>query len=94
LLQQTRSFEKLASDKSNITFNNKLVESKHLYYRLPYYYNGGGALGDVNNDGLVDVYFTSNQGKINYTSIKAGINLKISRVKPELKARVTGMQEL
>jgi hypothetical protein len=43
-----------------------------------YYYNGGGvALGDV-NDGL-DIYFTSNQGKTNYTLIKAEINLMISQ---------------
>jgi hypothetical protein len=69
--KQDHLFEKLASDKSNITFNNKLVESKHLYYRLPLLLQWWRALGDVNNDGLVDVYFTSNQGKINYTSIKA-----------------------
>ena len=58
-------FEKLASNKSNITFNNKLVESKNIsILDYLYYYNGGGvALGDINNDGLVDIYFTSNQGK-------------------------------
>jgi hypothetical protein len=58
-------FEKLDSDKSNITFNNQLLDSKNIsILDYLYYYNGGGvALGDINNDGLVDVYFTSNQGK-------------------------------
>ncbi|MNR92200.1 FG-GAP repeat protein [compost metagenome] len=58
-------FEKLDSEESNITFNNQLLESKNVsILDYLYYYNGGGvALGDINNDGLVDVYFTSNQGK-------------------------------
>jgi hypothetical protein len=58
-------FEKLPSEKSNITFNNQLLESKNIsILDYLYYYNGGGvALGDINNDGLVDIYFTSNQGK-------------------------------
>lgn len=58
-------FEKLDSEESNITFKNQLLESKNIsILDYLYYYNGGGvALGDVNNDGLVDVYFTSNQGK-------------------------------
>ncbi len=63
--KQDLLFEKLDSDKCNITFNNQLLESKKIsILDYLYYYNGGGvALGDINNDGLVDIYFTSNQGK-------------------------------
>ncbi len=63
--KQDKLFEKLAPSESNITFNNQLLESKNIsILDYLYYYNGGGvSLGDINNDGLVDVYFTSNQGK-------------------------------
>ncbi|WP_035669805.1 VCBS repeat-containing protein [Flavobacterium sp. 83] len=58
-------FEKLSPEESNIKFNNQLDASKNIsILDYLYYYNGGGvALGDINNDGLVDIYFTSNQGK-------------------------------
>ena len=63
--KQDQLFEKLLPDESNITFNNKLDPSKNIsILDYLYYYNGGGvSIGDINNDGLVDVYFTSNQGK-------------------------------
>lgn len=58
-------FEKLSSKDSNITFSNTLDPSKNIsILDYLYYYNGGGvSTGDINNDGLVDIYFTSNQGK-------------------------------
>lgn len=63
--KQDQLFDKLSPEKSNITFNNQLDPSKNIsILDYLYYYNGGGvALGDINNDGLVDIYFTSNQGK-------------------------------
>ena len=58
-------FKKLDAGKSGVSFRNDLDEKKNIsILDYLYYYNGGGvALGDINNDGLVDMYFSSNQGK-------------------------------
>ncbi|WP_420603929.1 VCBS repeat-containing protein [Flagellimonas sp.] len=49
---------------TGVTFKNELIESPELnILNYLYYYNGAGvASGDFNNDGLTDLYFTSNQG--------------------------------
>ena len=55
-------FTLLSPDSTNIFFQNKLIEGLNanvLVYE--YLYNGGGvAAGDFNEDGLTDIYFTSN----------------------------------
>ena len=79
-------FSKINSDQSGIKFVNTVKNSKDfniLTYRN--FYNGGGvAIGDINNDGLSDVFFTANMGtnklylnkggmKFDDISLKAGI---------------------
>ena len=55
-------FTKLNSDHTNIHFNNKLKDTKEAsIMQYSNYYGGGGVgIGDINNDGLQDIYFTGN----------------------------------
>jgi len=58
-------FTTLAGDETGINFVNRVNDGEQfniLTYRN--FYNGGGvAIGDANNDGLNDVYFTANMAK-------------------------------
>lgn len=55
-------FEKVSSSHSGITFNNEIVETDSINpLDVINIYNGGGVgVGDFNNDGLQDIYFTGN----------------------------------
>ena len=56
-------FTKLPVEETNITFSNRITELDTMnVLTFEYVNNGGGvALGDFNNDKLVDAYFTGNQ---------------------------------
>ncbi|MEM6697723.1 MAG: VCBS repeat-containing protein [Bacteroidota bacterium] len=60
----TTLFQELPSTTTNIHFINTLAQNDTFnIIEYLYFYNGGGiAAGDINNDGLLDLYFTSNQG--------------------------------
>lgn len=56
-------FTSLPSETTGVTFINQLEETEEININeYLYAHNGGGvAVGDINRDGLVDLYFTSNQ---------------------------------
>lgn len=58
-------FEKIPNDISGITFVNFLEEKPgNNILESEFFYNGGGiAAGDLNGNGLPDLYFTANQGR-------------------------------
>ncbi|MEB2775667.1 VCBS repeat-containing protein [Algoriphagus sp. D3-2-R+10] len=56
-------FELLSEDQTGISFRNDLAYSEKINpYTFRNFYNGAGvALGDINNDGLIDILFAGNQ---------------------------------
>ncbi|NOT50929.1 MAG: VCBS repeat-containing protein [Chitinophagaceae bacterium] len=87
LAQEKKLFSTLPSSYTGVTFRNDIYEdNKFFYYDYMYLYNGAGAAaGDINNDGLQDIYFSSttgfnklymNTGNMKFMDItdKAGVN--------------------
>ena len=55
-------FENISSARSGITFNNRITENDSINpFDVVNIYNGGGVgIGDFNNDGLQDIFFSGN----------------------------------
>ncbi|MGB4847461.1 MAG: VCBS repeat-containing protein [Saprospiraceae bacterium] len=79
---QKRLFTQLDSSVTGITFANIISETEEMNINLyGYLYNGGGvATGDINNDGLIDIYFSGgmvfhklylNEGNFKFRDITA-----------------------
>lgn len=78
----TPLFKLIAPEQTHIDFANTLTEGLNTNVLMyEYFYNGGGvATGDLNGDGLPDVYFTGNmtdnklylnQGKLQFKDVTA-----------------------
>jgi hypothetical protein len=57
-------FKVLESKRTGLDFSNDLTYNKDFnLFKYMYFYNGSGVgAGDFNNDGLIDLFFGSNQG--------------------------------
>jgi hypothetical protein len=67
-------FTVMPAGQTGVEFKNELHKGKlfNILYYL-YYYNGGGvATGDINNDGLPDIYFTANSRNGNRLYLNKG----------------------
>lgn len=58
-------FTKMSSKETGIDFKNTITNTKEFnIFKYRNFYNGAGVgIGDINNDGLPDIYLTSNLGK-------------------------------
>ncbi len=84
--KNSRLFKKLSSDHTGIKFSNEIIANDSINILDFYYcYNGGGVgIGDVNNDGLQDVFFGGNvassrlylnEGDMEFTDITETANI-------------------
>ncbi|WP_234735676.1 VCBS repeat-containing protein [Tellurirhabdus bombi] len=58
-------FEKLSADETHLNFTNQVTDDKDFnIFNYRNFYNGGGvAIGDINQDGLSDVFLIANMGE-------------------------------
>lgn len=77
---EKKQFSLVDPSESGILFSNDLQETDSLnYFTYPYMYMGGGiSAGDLNNDGLIDLFFTANM-KPNKLYLNKG-NLKFEDI--------------
>lgn len=63
-VKQESLFTSMSPEQTGIDFVNAIVNQKNFnIFKYRNFYNGGGvAIGDINNDGLPDIYFTANMG--------------------------------
>ncbi|WP_192346980.1 VCBS repeat-containing protein [Algoriphagus sp. Y33] len=61
--KQKTLFQLLSSEETGVDFRNDLSYTEHINpYTFRNFYNGGGvALVDINQDGLIDIFFAGNQ---------------------------------
>lgn len=61
--KEPKPFSLIDNTVSGLNFTNKVTENLYFnFLNYSYIYNGAGiAVGDINNDGLEDLYFSSNQ---------------------------------
>ncbi|PCJ96503.1 MAG: hypothetical protein COA50_06900 [Flavobacteriaceae bacterium] len=86
--ETTALFRKVAPQSSGVHFVNHIKERFEYFENFSYAYNGGGtAIGDINNDGLQDIFFTGNEVG-NRLYLNKG-NLKFEDISEE--AHITGM---
>ncbi|HJS54588.1 MAG TPA: VCBS repeat-containing protein, partial [Chitinophagaceae bacterium] len=71
-------FEALDSKHTGIDFVNKLTPTAQFnMFKYMYFYNGAGVgVGDFNNDGLSDIFFSSNQGENKIYLNEGGMKFK------------------
>lgn len=83
--KEQKQFSLLDPTDTGILFSNDIKETDSLnYFTYPYMYMGGGiSVGDLNNDGLVDLFFTANM-KSNKLYLNKG-NLKFEDITEEAK---------
>ncbi|MDP3313709.1 FG-GAP-like repeat-containing protein [Lutibacter sp.] len=61
---EDKLFKSLSSDDTGLDFTNEVMDTKDLnIFSYRNFYNGAGVgIGDINNDGLPDIYMVSNLG--------------------------------
>lgn len=85
-------FDKVASSYSNLYFENALAEdvsTMENLFNYDYFYNGAGVgVEDLNNDGLLDIFFCGNQmdnklyknkGELQFEDVSAQANINLGK---------------